>query len=122
MTNINIGNKIRELRKKKGITQEALASVFSVSPQAVSKWESGLTYPDIEMIPIIAGYFEVSMDILFDYDVREMKVKIQKIIHDARKYFFDDTKKYIEIIKDALQEYPGNEELLATLLDAYEHC
>ena len=79
MTNINIGNKIRELRKKKGITQEALASVLSVSPQAVSKWESGLTYPDMEMIPVIAGYFEVSMDILFDYDVREMKAKIQKI-------------------------------------------
>ena len=122
MTNINIGNKIRELRKKKGITQEALASVLSVSPQAVSKWESGLTYPDMEMIPIIAGYFEVSMDILFDYDVREMKAKIQKIIDDARDYFFDDTQKYIGIIKNALQEYPGNEELLATLLDAYEHC
>ena len=98
MTNINIGNKIRELRKKKGITQEALASVLSVSPQAVSKWESGLTYPDMEMIPIIAGYFEVSMDILFDYDVREMKAKIQKIVDDAWDYFFDDTKKYIEII------------------------
>ena len=41
MTNINIGNKIRELRKKKGITQEGLASVLSVSPQAISKWESG---------------------------------------------------------------------------------
>lgn len=57
MTNINIGNKIRELRKKKGITQEVLASVLSVSPQAVSKWESGLTYPDMEMMPVIAGYF-----------------------------------------------------------------
>ena len=121
MTNINIGNKIRELRKKKGITQEALASVLSVSPQAVSKWESGLTYPDMEMIPVIAGYFEVSMDILFDYDVREMKAKIQKIIDDAWDYFFDDTQKYIEIMKGALREYPGNEELLTALLDAYEY-
>ena len=43
MTNINIGSKIRELRKKKGITQEGLASVLSVSPQAVSKWESGVS-------------------------------------------------------------------------------
>lgn len=121
MTNINIGNKIRQLRKKKGITQESLASVLSVSPQAVSKWESGLTYPDVEIIPIIAGYFEVSMDILFDYDVREMKVKIQKIIDDAMKYLFDDTAKYIKIIKDALQEYPENEDLLVALLDGYEY-
>ena len=104
MTDINIGNKIRELRKKKGITQEALASVLSVSPQAVSKWESSLTYPDMEMIPVIARYFEVSMDILFDYEVREMKAKIQKIVDDAWKYLFDDTPKYIEIIKTALRE------------------
>ena len=121
MTNINIGNKIRELRKKKGVTQEALATVLKVSPQAVSKWESGITYPDMEMIPIIAGYFEVSMDILFDYDVREMKAKIRKIINDAWDYCFDDTSKYIGIIKDALQEYPGNEELLMALLNEYEY-
>ena len=43
MTNINIGNKIRELRKKKGVTQEGLATVLKVSPQAVSKWESGVS-------------------------------------------------------------------------------
>jgi len=121
MTNINIGNKIRELRKKKGITQEVLASILSVSPQAISKWESGLTYPDMEMIPVIAGYFEVSMDILFDYDVREMKAKIQKITDEARTYFFDDTPKYIETIKAALREYPDNEFLLCCLLDAYEY-
>jgi len=121
MTNINIGNKIRELRKKKGITQEGLASVLSVSPQAVSKWESGLTYPDMEMIPVIAGYFEVSLDILFEYDVREMKAKIQKITDEARQYFFDDTPKYIDTIKASLQEYPENEFLLCCLLDAYEY-
>lgn len=61
------------------------------------------------------------MDILFGYDVREMKVKIQKIIDDAMKYFFDDTAKYIKIIKDALQDYPENEDLLAALLDGYEY-
>ena len=76
MTNINIGNKIRELRKKKGITQEALASVLSVSPQAVSKWESGLTYPDMSMIPAIAGYFGIAIDVLFEYDVRQGTVPV----------------------------------------------
>lgn len=121
MTQINIGNKIRELRKKKGITQEALASTLSVSPQAVSKWEMGLTYPDMEMIPVLAGYFEVSLDILFDYDVREMKAKIQKIIDDAGGYFYDDTQRYMEIMRSALQEYPGSEELITELLNAYEY-
>lgn len=121
MTNINIGNKIREFRKKKGITQEALANALNVSPQAVSKWESSAAYPDMTMIPVIAGYFEISLDVLFDYDVREMKSKIQKIIDDAQGYFFDDTKRYAETMKSALKEYPGNEALLKALLDAYEY-
>ncbi|MBO4353630.1 MAG: helix-turn-helix transcriptional regulator, partial [Clostridia bacterium] len=121
MANINLGLKIRELRKKRGITQEALASALSVSPQAVSKWESGLTYPDISMMPIIAGYFEVSLDTLFDYDLKELKSKIKKIIKDANVYFFSDTKRYIEMIKTALAEYPGNEELTFALLDGYEY-
>lgn len=118
---INLGNKIRELRKKKGITQEALASALSVTPQAVSKWESDLTYPDMSMIPVIAGYFEVSLDMLFDYDLREMKNKIQKIIKDAGVYFFRETARYIEKIKSALIEYPMNEELTSALLDGYEY-
>ena len=121
MTNINIGTKIRELRKKKGITQEGLASVLSVSPQAVSKWESGLTYPDMEMIPTIAGYFEVSLDMLFAYDVREMKARIQRILKEATSDLYDNTEKYIATMTAALQDYPGNAELLFALLEAYEY-
>ncbi len=120
MGNINLGTKIRELRRKKGITQEALASALFVTPQAVSKWESNLTYPDVCLIPVIAGYFEVSLDILFDFDLREMKNKIQKIIKDASEYFFSNTAQYIETIKSALIEYPGNENLTSALLDGYE--
>ncbi len=121
MTGINIGNKIRELRKKKGITQEALAAVLAVSPQAVSKWESGLTYPDMEMVPVIAGYFEISLDILFDYDAAQMKMNIARIIDDAQEYFFRAPLKYADTIKAALKEYPGNEALLAALIKAYEY-
>lgn len=118
---INLGSEIRELRKKKGITQEALASALSVTPQAVSKWESDLTYPDMSLIPVIAGYFEVSLDMLFGYDLREMKNKIQKIINDAGRYFFSETARYIETIRSALTEYPGNEDLTKALLDGYEY-
>ena len=103
---MTIGERIKMLRKQNRMTQENLAEYLCVSYQAVSKWECGTSYPDMEMIPVIAGYFEVSMDILFDYNLREMKTKIQKTIHDAHAYFFDDTEKYAGIMKDALQEYP----------------
>ena len=119
MTQLDIGNKIRELRKKKGITQEALAATLSVSPQAVSKWESNLTYPDMAMIPAIARYFGVSLDVLFGYDAAEIKAKVKKIEEDACKECGSDYKRYVEILKDALHDYPDNEDLLYGLLDVY---
>jgi transcriptional regulator with XRE-family HTH domain len=59
---LNIGAKIRELRKRDGRTQDALAEALGVTAQAVSRWESGGSYPDMEMIPAIANYFHISID------------------------------------------------------------
>ena len=70
-----IGKKIRNLRKSKGITQEELAENFDVSSQAVSKWETGLSTPDITLLPIIARYFNISMDELFDYKLDSLTYK-----------------------------------------------
>ena len=57
------------LRKEKGITQEKLAERLNVSAQSVSRWELGICYPDLELIPAIANYFGVSTDILLLNDV-----------------------------------------------------
>ena len=81
---INLGNKIRELRKKKGITQEQLAIALSISPQAVSKWEMGTGYPDISILPVIAGYFGVSLDTLFNYDAKTLEERITEILYSSR--------------------------------------
>ena len=62
-----IGDKIRLLRRNKGITQTQLAEVLSVSPQSVSKWEYHLSAPDITLLPAVARYFGVTMDELFSY-------------------------------------------------------
>ncbi len=65
MKNINLAKNIVDLRKKKEITQEQLATAVNVSPQAVSKWETGTSLPDIQTLPLIADYFAVSIDYLF---------------------------------------------------------
>lgn len=65
MKEISISNNIADLRKKKGITQEQLAIALNISPQAVSKWETNTSQPDTQMLPLIAKYFEVSIDYLF---------------------------------------------------------
>ena len=121
MTDINLGGTIRELRKQRGITQETLAAALRVTPQDVSKWESGVSYPEMTMIPMIAGYFEVSLDTLFDFDLRKVKTHIQKILEDAAKYFYDDPSRYGDTVRTALADNPGNEDLLCALLDHYEY-
>jgi transcriptional regulator with XRE-family HTH domain len=64
---LNLGQKIRELRRRDGRTQEALAEAIGVTSQAVSRWEANGGYPDMEMVPAIANYFHVSIDELFGY-------------------------------------------------------
>lgn len=59
-----LGNRISQLRKEKGLTQEELAQQLDVSPQAVSKWENDLTCPDISSLPKLAQILGVSVDTL----------------------------------------------------------
>lgn len=65
MKEMNISKNIADLRKQKGITQEQLALALNISPQAVSKWETNTSQPDTQTLPLIAEYFEVSIDYLF---------------------------------------------------------
>ena len=60
--------KLQELRKQKGLTQEELASILSVSRTAISKWESGRGYPNIDSLKAIAKYFSVTIDQLLSSD------------------------------------------------------
>ena len=62
-----LGDKIKSLRKNKNITQEELSLFLSVSPQAVSKWERNLSTPDISLLPVIAGYFGITIDELLSF-------------------------------------------------------
>ena len=61
---LNLGNQIRINRRRMNLTQEQLAEKFGTSPQAISRWEIGATYPDIEILPMIASFFETSVDAL----------------------------------------------------------
>ena len=65
---MEFNNKLQELRKKQGITQEELASEIYVSRTAISKWESGRGYPNIESLKALAKYFSVTVDELISSD------------------------------------------------------
>ena len=63
---MKIGEKIKKLRKKHDITQEQLSEQLGISFQAVSKWENNIALPDIMLIPVLAVFFGVTTDYLFD--------------------------------------------------------
>ena len=64
---IYLGINIKEYRLKRGYTQEQLAYELGVSSQTVSRWENGTTYPDIVMLPVMADFFNISIDKLMGY-------------------------------------------------------
>ena len=65
---MEFNEKLQELRKQKGLTQEELAEYLYVSRTAISKWESGRGYPNIDSLKVIARFFEVTIDELLSGD------------------------------------------------------
>ena len=65
---MEFNEKLQELRKRKGLTQEELAEKLYVSRTAISKWESGRGYPNIESLKAIAKFFSVTVDELLSTD------------------------------------------------------
>lgn len=113
---INMGAKIRALRKQKGVSQEVLAQALGVSFQAVSKWETATTLPDVALIPAIASFFGVSTDELFDMNRLEQERKVADICREAAQYRWDDPARAEAMLRDALKLYPGNDVILNNLL------
>ena len=110
------GNIIKNLRKQKRLTQEQLAESFGVSWQAISKWETHTSFPDITLLPIIADYFGVSIDFLLGHDISAQKEEIEQVCHQADEFF--QKRQYtqaIPFLREMLIKHPGNETLMYKL-------
>lgn len=115
----NIGKRIKQLRKKNDLTQEKLADYLGISYKSVSKWETGITFPDLSMIVPISKLLGVSTDELLG---------VKNEVPDERKAFFDaeyheywlkeDYERDLELAKQAVLEYPGEFKYLEWLASA----
>ena len=111
--NIKIGTVIRDLRGKANITQEDLANHLGVSVQAVSRWENGVCYPDVEFIPGIAVYFGVSCDLLLGIDGFAMKQMEEDYVSRwTEAYKSAKHHEALEIVNSALLAMPTNYRLM----------
>jgi len=80
---MEFGTKIKTLRNKRGITQEALAKAMGVTPQTVSKWENDVTMPDVALLPELSVFFGVTIDELFSLDAKKQMERIDNRIYEA---------------------------------------
>lgn len=113
---LKLGENLRRLRRQKELTQEELADIFSVSPQAISRWEKGSTYPDITMLPTIAGFFDVTLDDLMGMEEIRDEKRFDEIMN---KYAELSSKGLMEeciaLMREELKNYPNDYSLLTNL-------
>lgn len=105
---MNFSEKLQKLRKEKGLSQERLAEMLDVSRQAVSKWESGQTYPEIDKLIKLSDLFNVTLDEL----VRDDNISSTFNIEDKNKKNDDEDKeqKYNKTVESSEDEYEEDSE------------
>lgn len=107
--NIYIGENIKRLRAERQMTQEQLADAMGISCAAVSKWEREETLPDITHLPVLAHYFNVSIDELMGYDAARVEEEINQYLEERRRLFMAGKKKaYTRLSEKAYRDYPND--------------
>jgi len=109
--------KFKELRRVRDLTQEQIADIFHVSPQSVSRWETGANYPDIEILPHIAVFFKVTVDDLLGTQQIAGEEKAKDYRRDIRNLLnAGNVTGAIEEARKAVKEYPVNYMLQSHLM------
>lgn len=109
---MSFGEKIKKLRRQANLTQEQLANLLSISPQAISRWENGAAMPDISLLVPLANLFHVSTDHLLGIEEETEEDVIRDLIDKAALFHkssgFDE---HLSKYKAAVLEHPHSQEL-----------
>ena len=107
--NISLADKLKELRKTKKVSQEKLADYLGVSYQAVSKWENGVTSPDISLLPYISRYFGITVDDLLQAEKLDEREYFEECSRQSEELFRSGKRKEIlPIWLEAHKKMPNN--------------
>ncbi len=114
---MSLGKTIKDLRHKHDMTQEQLAEIMSISPQAISRWETDMAMPDISLIAPLCNLFNITSDELLGIDLTLRQEAIDAICNEASKYshrgFLEKARR---ILEDGLQKYPDNCDIIYNLM------
>ena len=114
MMNFDFGANLRALRNGKGLTQEQAAELLNVSKQSVSRWETGITWPDIAFLPQLASFYGVSVDSLLGADepVRQAILEKYREAHRAAHHRGDIAAAY-ELSRALYGRFPNDHEAMS---------
>lgn len=121
--NMEIGKKIGRLRRENAVTQEMLAEHLGLTAQAVSRWENGNCYPDIELLPALAEFFGVTTDELLCVDNARAPQRIRSYLEHAES--LAEAGRHTEaaaLMRTALAEYPNSTDCKLALAEALIAC
>ena len=118
---MEIGKIIRELRAKKQVNQEELAQYLGVSAQAVSKWETMSSLPDITLLPAIAAYFGVTIDELFAIPDESRFEQIENMMMREGRLPQETFQQAVAFLNDVLLDDPKSVRAYTDLAYLYNH-
>lgn len=114
---MSFGKTIKKLRREREMTQEQLAEILSISPQAISRWETDMAMPDISLIAPLCNLFNITSDELLGIDLAQKQKNIDAICEEydrrACRGYLDEAR---EILENGMKQYPGNIDLIYNLM------
>ena len=117
-----VGTFIAQCRKEKKLTQKQLGEKLNVTDRAVSKWETGNSNPDIELLAPIARLLHISLDTLLSFHENLTDLEIEELIHKMDKMFSEEGfEKTYQRAVNTIKEYPNCNQLIwqmAVMLDS----
>ncbi|MGN0396315.1 MAG: helix-turn-helix domain-containing protein [Coprococcus sp.] len=106
MFELNISKNLIQLRRNKKITQDELADFIGVTKGSVSKWENGLSMPDIMLLPKLAAFYDVTVDELLGYEPQLSKEQIRKVYIDFCRDFVEEPfDQVVEHVREMIKRY-----------------
>lgn len=115
--NIYLGENIKKLRKEKDLTQEKLADLIGVSFQAISKWEREESLPDVAILPVIADFFDCTIDDLFGVDKAKNEQKISEYLELYSKECSKNRELTFKKFQQAVKEFPNDFRILVRYME-----
>lgn len=105
---MELGERLKDLRLRRGFTQEQAGQILGVSAQAVSKWERGLTLPDVLMMPRIAVLYRISLDELYDMDAYYSRKHNEEYLDRINRILLTEEKDIVfQLIREEISLRPN---------------